>query len=60
MDDYQSSRNVASNGRDREKTKDDSVAEKRHPKLRTILDISWEARVEHNNDRARYKPDFRE
>ena len=60
MDDYQSSRDVALNGRNREKSKDDRVAEKRHPKLRTILDISWGAHFEHNNDRARYKPDFRE
>lgn len=46
MDDYQSSRDVALDGRDREKTKDDSVAEKRSPKLRKILDISWEAHFE--------------
>lgn len=57
---YPRSTDVALNGGSIETTEDDRTAEERRPKLRTILDISWEAHFEHSNDRARYKSDFRE
>lgn len=57
---YQSSTDVALNGGNIETTEDDRMADERQPKLRTILDISWEAHFEHSNDRAGYKSDFRE